>query len=82
MPCVHWPSFVQRLVARDDERNRRWRAFVFALLSYSIVQLPRPCLDFVGVHELVRYHQQCFSASRALQSRSFKDASSMDIATL
>lgn len=80
MPCVHWPSFVQKLVARVDERDRRWRAFVFALISYSIVQLPRRCLDFVGVHELVRYHQQCFSASRTLQSRGFKGVSSVDIA--
>lgn len=82
MPCVHWPSFVQRLVAREDEHDRRWRGFLFALLAYSIVQLPRPSLRFVDVHELVRYHQQCFSASRALQSRSFKDVSSVDIATL
>ncbi|BEI85681.1 hypothetical protein CcaverHIS002_0510820 [Cutaneotrichosporon cavernicola] len=82
MPCVHWPSFVQQLVAREDERNRHWRAFVFALLAYSIVQLPRSCLDFALVPELVRYHQQCFSASRALQSRAFADMSSVDIATL
>ncbi|GMK59762.1 hypothetical protein CspeluHIS016_0803680 [Cutaneotrichosporon spelunceum] len=82
MPCVHWPSFVQQLVAREDERNRRWRAFVFALLAYSIVQLPRSCLDFAPVPELVRYHQQCFSASRAQQSRTFQDVSSIDTATL
>lgn len=31
MPVVHWPTFSQQLVAREDERSDTWRAFVLSL---------------------------------------------------
>ncbi|RSH77295.1 uncharacterized protein EHS24_003605 [Apiotrichum porosum] len=82
MPIVHWPTFVQQLVARHDERDRRWRAFVFSLLAYSIVQLPRATLSFLDITECVRLHQECFASSKALQNWSLKDIAIIDIATL
>lgn len=36
MPVVHWPTFVQQLISREDERNRRWRAFVFSLCELLV----------------------------------------------
>lgn len=93
MPIVHWPTFVQQLVARHDERDRRWRAFVFSLrtsaytrqsltctVAYSIVQLPRATLSFLDITECVRLHQECFASSKALQNWSLKDIAIIDIA--
>jgi hypothetical protein len=38
MPIVHWPTFSQQLVAREDEKSETWRAFLLSLgkLSSSI----------------------------------------------
>ena len=34
MPIVHWPSFSQQLIAREDERSDTWRAFLLSLGEY------------------------------------------------
>jgi len=31
MPIVHWPTFSQQLVAREDEKSETWRAFLLSL---------------------------------------------------
>ena len=31
MPIVHWPTFSQQLVAREDEKSDTWRAFLLSL---------------------------------------------------
>jgi hypothetical protein len=31
LPIVHWPSFSQQLIAREDERSDHWRAFLLSL---------------------------------------------------
>ena len=35
MPIVHWPTFSQQLVAREDEKSETWRAFLLSLGTES-----------------------------------------------
>lgn len=44
MPVVHWPTFSQQLVAREDERSDAWRAFVLSLGQSPMVPLPVPAV--------------------------------------
>lgn len=36
MAVVHWPSFSQQLIAREDEKSETWRAFLFSLGRSSL----------------------------------------------
>lgn len=93
MPIVHWPTFSQQLVAREDEKSETWRAFLLSLgrfrqrtslitVTYSIIQLPRSALTFLPVKELRKLHQRCHIESRKLQNRRFHDVSLIDVSTL
>ena len=82
MPVVHWPTFSQQLVARQDERSDAWRAFLLSLTAYSIIQLPRSAVSFLPVRELRRLHQRCHGESRRLQNRRYKEPKLIDVATL
>jgi hypothetical protein len=44
MPVLHWPTFSQQLVAREDERSDSWRAFVLSLGERSDT-----CSDGLGL---------------------------------
>jgi hypothetical protein len=39
MPIVHWPTFSQQLVAREDEKSETWRAFLLSLGTFISFQV-------------------------------------------
>ncbi|WVQ69634.1 uncharacterized protein L199_007854 [Kwoniella botswanensis] len=80
LPVLHWPTFLQRLMSREDERSRSWRAFLLSLVAYSIIQLPRSALSFVEMSALRHLHRRCHAGSVALQNRSYKTVTINDIA--
>lgn len=82
MPVIHWPTFSQQLIAREDERSDAWRAFLLALVAYSIIQLPRSSLAFIPMRDLRRLHQKCHIESKRLRDRKYKEVRLIDVATL
>jgi len=56
MPIVHWPTFSQQLVAREDEKSETWRAFLLSLgtplsshnLTKADVQSPTRSYNSLG----------------------------------
>ncbi|ORX37458.1 fungal-specific transcription factor domain-domain-containing protein [Kockovaella imperatae] len=82
MPIVHWPTFNQQLENRVDEHSGVFRAFLFSLISYSVIQLPRSTLGFLNVEHLRRLHQECHRASQVLRNRDYKHVTLVDIQTL
>nr|XP_031857878.1 uncharacterized protein CI109_006750 [Kwoniella shandongensis]KAA5524950.1 hypothetical protein CI109_006750 [Kwoniella shandongensis] len=81
-PVMHWPTFLQLLMSREDERSKTWRAYLLSLVSYSIIQLPRSALSFLEVPALRQLHRRCYAASVSLRDRSYQVVTTTDIATL
>ncbi|OWZ26826.1 hypothetical protein C347_06473 [Cryptococcus neoformans AD2-60a] len=82
LPVMHWPTFLQLLMSREDERSQTWRAYLLSLVAYSIIQLPRSALSFLEVPTFRHLHRRCHAASVALQNCSYKVVTVTDIATL
>ncbi|OCF39722.1 hypothetical protein I317_06446 [Kwoniella heveanensis CBS 569] len=80
LPVMHWPTFLQLLMSREDERNQTWRAYLLSLVAYSIIQLPRSALSFLDVPTLRKLHRTCHAASAALQNRTYTVVNTTDIA--
>ncbi|WVQ96940.1 hypothetical protein IAU59_004049 [Kwoniella sp. CBS 9459] len=80
LPVMHWPTFLQHLMSREDERSRTWRAYLLSLAAYSIIQLPRSALSFLDVSTLRQLHRACHAGSVGLQNRSYSAVTTTDIA--
>ena len=65
-PIVHWPTFAQDLLSREDQRSVSWLALLLSLMAYSIVQLPWSALAFAPVTKLRALHAQCYRVSDRL----------------